>query len=94
MIRIRLRFKTKIGLEKYNKRFHKGEVAQAHIFHNLGYREFKMRSKKSCQNEVNLFSIAYNLKKIQNNLKKNSINLKEFIKKGFFMFDSNYLFGL
>jgi len=27
-------------------------------------------------------------------LKKNSINLKEFIKKGFFMFDSNYLFGL
>src|SRR3990167_1985662 len=35
MRRIRLRFKTKIGLEKYNKRFHKGEVAQAHIFHNL-----------------------------------------------------------
>ena len=94
MRRIRLRFKTKIGLEKYNKRFHKGEVAQAHILHNLEYREFKMRSKKSCQNEVNLFSIAYNLKKIQNNLKKNSINLKEFIKKEFFIFDSDYLFGL
>jgi len=46
MRKIRLRFKTKIGLKKYNKRFHKGEVAQGHIFHNLGYREFKMRSKE------------------------------------------------
>jgi len=70
MRKIRLRFKTKKGLEKYNKRFHKGEVAQGHIFHNLGYREFKMRSKESCENEVNLFSTAYNLKKIHNKLKR------------------------
>jgi len=68
MRKIRLRFKTKEGREKYNKRFHKGEIAQAHILHNLGYREFKCRSIKSCQNEVDLFSSAYNLKKIQNNL--------------------------
>lgn len=68
--KIRLRFKTKEGLEKYNKRFHKGEVAQAHIEHNLGYREFKCRGMKSCENEVNLFSIAYNLKKIHNKLGK------------------------
>ena len=70
MRKIRIRFDTREGLEKYNKRFHKGEVAQAHIFHNLGYREFQTRMKKSCENEVNLFSIAYNLKKIHNKLKK------------------------
>ena len=62
--RIRLRMKTKEGREKYAKRFHKGEVAQAHIEHNLGYREFRCRGLKSCENEVNLFSIGYNLKKI------------------------------
>ena len=73
--KIRLRFKTKEGLEKYNKRFHKGEVAQAHIEHNLGFREFKCRGKKSCENEVNLFSIAYNLKKILNKLKKSKANI-------------------
>lgn len=81
MRKIRLRFKTKRGLEKYNKRFHKGEVAQAHIFHNLGYREFKMRGENSCENEVNLFSIAYNLKKIHNKLKKVGDILGETIKK-------------
>ena len=37
MRKIRLRFKTKIGVKKYGQRFHKGEVAQGHIFHNLGY---------------------------------------------------------
>ena len=87
MRKIRLRFKTKKGLEKYNKRFHKGEVAQGHIFHNLSYREFKMRGKKSCENEVNLFSIAYNLKKIQNKLKRVGVNLGETIKKICFGFD-------
>lgn len=81
MRKIRLRFKTKIGLQKYNQRFHKGEVAQAHIEHNLGYREFKMRSKKSCESEINLFSIAYNLKKIQNKLRKVGESLDETIKK-------------
>mgnify|MGYP001569242417 FL=1 len=81
MRKIRLRFKTKKGLEKYNKRFHKGEVAQGHIFHNLGYREFKMRSKESCGNEVNLFSTAYNLKKIHNKLKKVGRSFLETIKK-------------
>ena len=64
MRRIRLRLKTKEGLEKYHKRFHKGEVAQAHIEHNLGYREFRCRTKETCESEVDLFSIAYNLKKI------------------------------
>ena len=91
MRRIRLRFKTKIGLKKYNKRFHKGEVAQAHIFHNLGYREFKMKSKKSCESEVNLFSAAYNLKKIYNKLKKFSGSLENNIKKIFFWVDYSYL---
>ena len=81
MRKIRLRFKTKKGLDKYNKRFHKGEVAQGHIFHNLGYREFKMRSKKSCENEVNLFSVAYNLKKIYNKLKGVGRSLGKTIKK-------------
>ncbi len=92
MRKIRLRFKTKKGLEKYNKRFHKGEVAQAHIFHNLGYREFKMRSKKSCENEVNLFSSAYNLKKIHNKLKEIGGSLGETIKKIFFGLDYNFYF--
>ena len=92
--KIRLRFKTKEGIKKYNKRFHKGEIAQAHIEHNLGYREFKCRGKKSCQNEVNLFSIAYNLKKIHNKLKKSKLTLDNliekclYIKKYFFGFDS------
>ena len=88
--KIRLRFKTKKGVEKYNKRFHKGEIAQAHIFHNLGYREFKMRSKKSCESEVNLFSTAYNLKKIHNKIKKVGRNLGETIKKICFGLDYFY----
>ena len=84
MRRIRLRFKTKNGLRKYNKRFHKGEVAQGHIFHNLGYREFKMRSEESCESEVNLFSAAYNLKKIYIKLKQGLGTVGEAIKKIFF----------
>ena len=87
MRKIRLRFKKKKGLEKYSKRFHKGEVAQAHIFHNLGYREFKMREKKSCENEINLMSTAYNLKKIHNKLKKVGRSLGESIKKRCFWFN-------
>jgi hypothetical protein len=86
MRKIRLRMKTKEGLEKYNKRFHKGEVAQAHIFHNLGYREFQTRMKKSCENEVNLFSIAYNLKKIYIKIIKVSGTLRNNIKKRFSLF--------
>mgnify|MGYP006299513663 FL=1 len=70
MRKIRLRFKTKKGLKKYNKRFHKGEVAQAHIEHNLGYREFKMRGIDPCENELNLVSTAYNLIKIKKYLEK------------------------
>jgi len=90
MRRIRLRFKTKKGMGKYNKRFHKGEVAQAHIFHNLGYREFRCRGKKSCENEVNLFSAGYNLKKIHNKLKMMGKNLKGITKKIFFGLDYNF----
>jgi len=80
MRKIRMRFKTKNGVEKYNKRFHKGEVAQAHIFHNLGYREFKCREKEPCQNEMNLFSSAYNLKKIHNKLKSMGEKLEKNVK--------------
>ncbi len=94
MRKIRLRFKTKKGLEKYNKRFHKGEVAQGHIFHNLGYREFKMRGKEPCENEVNLFSIAYNLKKIHNKLRKSGKSLGDDIKKICFGLDYFYFFGI
>lgn len=90
--KIRLRFKTKKGVEKYNKRFHKGEVAQGHIFHNLGYREFKMRSKESCENEVNLFSAAYNLKKIHNKLKRSGGNLSGVVKKIFYWLDFDFYF--
>ena len=91
MRRIRLRFKTKKGVEKYSKRFHKGEVAQAHIFHNLGYREFKMRGKESCESEVNLMSTAYNLKKIHNKLKKCGGSLGVIIKKICFGIDYYFL---
>jgi len=80
---IRLRFKTKEGLDKYNKRFHKGEVAQAHILYNLGYREFKCRGIKSCENEENLFSTAYNLRKIYNKWKEKGRKLELSIKKYF-----------
>lgn len=80
MRKIRLRFKTKEGVEKYNKRFHKGEVAQAHIEHNLGYREFKCRGNKMCENEVNLFSTAYNLIKIYKKWKGNGRNLEASLK--------------
>jgi transposase len=73
---IRLRLKTKEGREKYNKRFHKGEVPQAHIEYNLGYREFKCRGINPCENEVNLFSAAYNLMKIYNKLKEKGGNLE------------------
>lgn len=81
MRKIRLRFKTKEGVEKYNKRFHKGEIAQAHILHNLRYREFKCRSLKSCKNEVNIMSIAYNLKKIHNKILKVKQKLNQTIEK-------------
>lgn len=91
--KIRLRFKTKEGIEKYNKRFHKGEVSQAHILHNLGYREFKMISKKSCESEVNLFSTAYNLKKIHNKLKKIGGCVGETIKKMFFWLNYRFYFS-
>jgi transposase len=90
MRKIRLRFKTQEGMEKYNKRFHKGEIAQAHILYNLGYREFKTRSKKSCENEVNLFSTAYNLKKIYNKIKDNIKKINETIKKVPFIFGLSY----
>ena len=92
MRKIRLRFKTKSGLKKYNQRFHKGEVAQGHIFHNLGYREFKMRGKKPCENEVNLFSTAYNLKKIHNKLRKIGGSLGESIKQIFFWLNYDLFF--
>lgn len=90
MRKIRLRFKTKKGVEKYNQRFHKGEVAQGHIFHNLGYREFKCRGKKPCENEVNLFSTAYNLKKIQNKLREKGQSLRNKIKNLFFKLFYNW----
>jgi hypothetical protein len=93
--KIRLRFKTKTGLKKYNKRFHKGEVAQAHIEHNLGYREFKMRSINSCENELNLVSAAYNLVKIKKYLEKKGkvgLSLREIrgFLLGYFIFYFNY----
>jgi len=81
---IRLRFKTKDGIEKYNKRFHKGEVAQAHIFQNLGYREFKCRKIKSCENEMNLFSTVYNMIKIYKKWKENGRSLEVSIKNIFY----------
>lgn len=84
MRKIRLRFKTKEGVGKYNKRFHKGEIAQAHIFHNLSYREFKCRNLKSCENEVNLMSIAYNLKKIHNKILKIKQKAEKTIENVFF----------
>ncbi|MDP2924864.1 MAG: IS1182 family transposase, partial [Nanoarchaeota archaeon] len=92
---IRLRFKTKEGIEKYNKRFHKGEVAQAHIFHNLSYREFKCRDKKPCENEMNLFSTAYNMIKIYKKWKENGGMLEVSVKKYFLLmiyhfFNKNY----
>jgi len=93
MRKVRLRFKTKSGLKKYNQRFHKGEVAQGHIFHNLGYREFKMRGKEPCENEVNLFSTAYNLKKIYNKLKKTGGSIEKYIKKIFSELNYNFCFS-
>jgi len=74
MRKIRLRLKTKSGKKKYDQRFHIGEVAQAHIEHNLGYREFKCRSINSCENELNLMSTAYNLVKIKRYLEKKEKN--------------------
>ena len=90
MRKIRLRFKTKEGVEKYNKRFHKGEVAQAHILHNLGYREFKCRGNEKCENEMNLFSTAYNLIKIYKKWKERGGNLEISLKKYFCV--TNYYF--
>ncbi|MDP2925521.1 MAG: transposase, partial [Nanoarchaeota archaeon] len=63
--------------------FHKGEVAQAHILHNLGYREFKCRGNEKCENEMNLFSTAYNLIKIYKKWKERRGNLEASIKNIF-----------
>jgi transposase len=94
MREIRLRMKTKEGLEKYNKRFHKGEVAQGHIFHNLGYREFKTRGKIPCENELNLMSIAYNIKKIHIKLNKICKSLDNNVKNLFFRIINFYILEL
>ena len=91
MRKIRLRFKTKEGVEKYNKRFHKGEVAQAHIFHNLGYREFKCRGNKKCETEMNLFSTAYNLVKIYKKWKEKRRELEVFLKNLFYRRDYYFI---
>lgn len=81
MRKIRLRLKTEEGKKKYDQRFHKGEIAQAHILHNLGYREFQCRGVKSCENELNLVSIAYNLKKIHNKIRNDIRKMSEEVKK-------------
>ena len=85
MRKIRLRFKEEEGMKKYNPRFHKGEVAQAHILYNLGYREFRCRGIESCENEVNFFSTAYNLIKIYKRWKENKENFGVSNKKYFLM---------
>lgn len=95
MRKIRLRFKTEEGKKKYDQRFHKGEIAQAHILHNLGYREFKCRGMKSCENELNLVSIAYNLKKIHNKIRNGIRKVCEEVKKrDFFQFSIGYIVEL
>jgi transposase len=81
MRKIRLRFKNPAGIKKYNERFHKGEVAQAHILHNLGYRSFNTRGIESCYNELNLMCAAYNIKKILNNTKKRLDNVADLCMK-------------
>lgn len=48
----------------YKRRFHKGEVAQAHILHNLNIRSFVTKSIDTVQGEFNLMAIAYNIVKI------------------------------
>ena len=83
--KIRLRFKTKEGIKKYQKRFHKGEVAQAHILYNLGYRDFRCRGINSCENEVNIFSSAYNLRKIYKKWKENGRRLQTNLLKILFL---------
>lgn len=83
MKKIRLRMKTKEGIEKYNKRFHKGEISQAHILHNLEYRQFKCRGIISCENEKDLFSAMYNMRKIYSKWKDGGRNLRVSIKKYF-----------
>lgn len=72
---IRLRFKNQDYIKEYNKRFHKGEIVQAYILHHLAYRNFQTRRIKGCESELNIMSIAYNLKKIMNFLNKNDKNI-------------------
>ena len=79
--KINIRLDTEEGKKKYGQRFHKGEVAQAHIEHNLGYREFRCRGNKSCENEVNLFSTVYNLMKIYKKLRENDKGILAFFRE-------------
>jgi transposase len=72
---IRLRFKDEKYLKEYNKRFHKGEIAQAYILHSLGYRDFQTRGLKNCEGELNLVSTAYNLRRITNFINKKGIDI-------------------
>lgn len=77
--KMRLKFNTEKGMKTYNKRFHKGEIVQAHIFQNLGYRSFVTRGIDSNNIELDLVLIAYNMKKIGlkllNNLKNSNNKL-------------------
>lgn len=72
---IRLRFKDDKYLKEYNKRFHKGEIAQSYILHSLGYRDFQTRGLKNCEGELNLVSAVYNLRKIANFISKKSVGI-------------------
>jgi len=81
MRKIREKFKTEEGRKIYDKRFHKGEIVQAHILHNLGYRNFQTRGLESCENEVNLVSISYNLRKIANFINKKSVSIARAMEK-------------
>jgi transposase len=74
--RMRLKFETEEGKAIYNKRFHKGEVVQAHIIHNLGFTQFMRRNVENCKRDFDIVISAYNLKKIHNKI------LTKIVKKG------------
>ena len=78
-LRMRDKMKTEEAKKIYNLRKVVVEPVFGNIKENLGFWEFKSRGLDGAKLELNLISIAHNLKKIWKAREKSTINIKNII---------------
>ena len=61
---MRARLRSEEGQSKYQKRLHTVEPIFGHIKHNMGFRQFLLRSLEKVRGEFKLICIGYNLKRL------------------------------